>query len=86
MNLCKDIISSRNFPSRLDDGANVCLVLAELAAVGSILAKLPTPAEYMEWAKNLDGMSSQCYRRMNFDQITSFQELTEDGERDATQQ
>lgn len=73
--------STRNFPNRLGDGANVYLVSAELAAVGSILGKLPSPAEYMEYAKNLDAMSSEIYRYMNFDQIVEFQKLAEDGKR-----
>jgi aconitate hydratase 2/2-methylisocitrate dehydratase len=60
--------STRNFPNRLGDGANVYLTSAELASVGAILGKLPTPAEYMEYAKNLDAMSSEIYRYMNFDQ------------------
>jgi aconitate hydratase 2/2-methylisocitrate dehydratase len=65
--------STRNFPNRLGDGANVYLTSAELAAVGGILGKLPTPGEYMEYAKNLDSMATDIYRYMNFDQIESFQ-------------
>jgi hypothetical protein len=38
--------STRNFPNRLGDGANVYLTSAELAAVGAVLGKLPTPEEY----------------------------------------
>ena len=34
--------STRNFPNRLGDGANVYLSSAELAAIASILGKLPT--------------------------------------------
>ena len=34
--------STRNFPNRLGDGANVYLTSAELAAVGAILGRLPT--------------------------------------------
>ncbi|WP_439100923.1 bifunctional aconitate hydratase 2/2-methylisocitrate dehydratase [Congregibacter sp.] len=73
--------STRNFPNRLGDGANVYLTSAELAAVGSILGKLPTPEEYMEYAKNLKAMSAEIYRYMNFDQIVEFQKLAEDGKR-----
>ena len=73
--------STRNFPNRLGDGANVYLVSAELAAVGAILGKLPSPAEYMGYAKNLDAMSREIYRYMNFDQIVEFQKLAEDGKR-----
>ena len=34
--------STRNFPNRLGNGANVFLASAELAAVAAILGKLPT--------------------------------------------
>jgi aconitate hydratase 2/2-methylisocitrate dehydratase len=36
--------STRNFPNRLGDGANVYLASADLASVGGILGRLPTPA------------------------------------------
>ena len=77
--------STRNFPNRLGDGANVYLTSAELATVGGILGRLPTPAEYLEYAKNLDSMSAEIYRYMNFDQIESFQKAAEDGKRIAAE-
>ena len=64
--------STRNFPNRLGDGANVYLTSAELAAVGAVLGKLPSPAEYMEYAKDLNSMSSEIYRYMNFDKMESY--------------
>jgi aconitate hydratase 2/2-methylisocitrate dehydratase len=73
--------STRNFPNRLGDGANVYLTSAELAAVGAILGKLPTPEEYLEYANKLDSMSAEIYRYMNFDQIVEFQKSAEDGKR-----
>ncbi|MCL4106556.1 UNVERIFIED_CONTAM: hypothetical protein GTU68_009690, partial [Idotea baltica] len=73
--------STRNFPNRLGDGANVYLTSAELASVGAILGRLPTPAEYMEYAKNLDSMSDEIYRYLNFDQIAEFQASAEEGKR-----
>jgi aconitate hydratase 2/2-methylisocitrate dehydratase len=73
--------STRNFPNRLGDGANVYLTSAELAAVGAILGKLPSPEEYMEYAQNLDAMSDEIYRYMNFDQIVEFQQSAEEGKR-----
>ena len=57
------------------------LTSAELASVGAILGKLPTPAEYMEYAKNLDSMADDIYRYLNFDQIAKFQKSAEDGAR-----
>jgi aconitate hydratase 2/2-methylisocitrate dehydratase len=65
----------------LGDGANVYLTSAELASVGAILGKLPTPAEYMEYAKNLDSMADDIYRYLSFDQIAKFQKSAEDGAR-----
>ncbi len=73
--------STRNFPNRLGDGANVYLTSAELASVGAILGRLPTPEEYQEYAANLNSMSEEIYRYMNFDQIASFQASAEEGAR-----
>ena len=73
--------STRNFPNRLGDGANVYLTSAELAAVGAILGKLPTPAEYMEYASKLNSMAADIYRYLNFDQIIEFQKSAEQGAR-----
>ncbi len=73
--------STRNFPNRLGEGANVYLTSAELAAVGAILGRLPTPEEYLSYADKLDSMSAEIYRYMNFDEIVRFQALAEDGQR-----
>jgi len=77
--------STRNFPNRLGDGSNVYLTSAELASVGGVLGRLPTPEEYLEYAGQLDAMATDIYRYMNFDQITSFQRAAEEGKRIATQ-
>ncbi|UVJ42049.1 bifunctional aconitate hydratase 2/2-methylisocitrate dehydratase [Pseudomonas sp. LS1212] len=66
--------STRNFPNRLGDGANVYLASAELAAVASILGKLPTVEEYMEYAGKIDSMAADVYRYLSFDQIAEFRE------------
>ncbi|KPA88917.1 aconitase [Pseudomonas asplenii] len=66
--------STRNFPNRLGDSTNVYLASAELAAVSSILGKLPTVEEYMEYAKNIDSMAADIYRYLSFDQIAEFRE------------
>ncbi|TCK09422.1 bifunctional aconitate hydratase 2/2-methylisocitrate dehydratase [Marinobacterium mangrovicola] len=66
--------STRNFPNRLGDGANVYLASAELAAVAALEGKLPTPAEYMEYASKIDSMSGEIYRYMNFDQMDTYVE------------
>ncbi len=64
--------STRNFPNRLGTGANVYLSSAELAAVAAITGKLPSVAEYMEFAKNIDTMAADIYRYLNFHQIESY--------------
>nr|WP_282562479.1 bifunctional aconitate hydratase 2/2-methylisocitrate dehydratase [Marinobacter panjinensis] len=64
--------STRNFPNRLGDGANVYLTSAELAAVGAVLGKLPSAAEYMEYAKDLNSMSKEIYKYLNFDQMEKY--------------
>jgi len=73
--------STRNFPNRLGDGADVYLTSAELAAVGAVLGKLPTVEEYMEYALKIDSMSEEIFRYMNFDQIDSYQEAAEKGKK-----
>ncbi len=73
--------STRNFPNRLGDGANVYLTSAELASVGAILGRLPSPAEYMEYARNIDSMADDIYRYLNFDQIAEFQNSAKEGAR-----
>ena len=65
--------STRNFPNRLGDGADVYLASAELAAVSSILGKLPSVEEYLAYMKDLDTMADDIYRYLNFHQIESFQ-------------
>jgi len=69
--------STRNFPNRLGDGANVYLASAELAAVASILGKLPTVEEYLGYAADIDSMAADVYRYLSFDQIAEFRESAE---------
>ncbi len=66
--------STRNFPNRLGKGANVYLASAEMAAIVSILGKLPSVDEYMQYAAKLDTMAPQLYRYLNFDQLPKFTE------------
>ena len=65
--------STRNFPNRLGNGANVFLSSAELAAVAAILGRLPTVEEYMVYAADINAMAGSIYRYMNFHQIAEFQ-------------
>ncbi|MBF0266433.1 MAG: aconitate hydratase B, partial [Gammaproteobacteria bacterium] len=64
--------STRNFPNRLGDGANVYLSSAELAAVAAIVGKLPTKDEYLQYAGKLDTMADDIYRYLNFDQMADY--------------
>ncbi len=69
--------STRNFPNRLGDGANVYLASAELAAITSILGKIPSVDEYMQYAADLDTMADDIYRYLNFNEIKSYQDAAE---------
>ncbi|MFI3137768.1 MAG: bifunctional aconitate hydratase 2/2-methylisocitrate dehydratase [Methylococcaceae bacterium] len=64
--------STRNFPNRLGNGANVYLASAELAAVCSILGKIPTFEEYMHAMQMNAESSEDTYRYLNFNQLDSF--------------
>ena len=66
--------STRNFPNRLGDGANVYLSSAELASVVALLGRIPTVEEYMEYASELDTMSADIYRYLNFNEIKDYQD------------
>lgn len=64
--------STRNFPNRLGDGANVFLASAELSAIASILGRLPTVEEYMKYMKVINTTAADTYRYLNFDELPSF--------------
>ncbi|WP_246742900.1 bifunctional aconitate hydratase 2/2-methylisocitrate dehydratase [Rhodomicrobium vannielii] len=64
--------STRNFPNRLGIDTRVYLSSAELAAVGALLGRIPTMAEYMEHVEAVNKASGDVYRYMNFDQIPEF--------------
>jgi len=66
--------STRNFPNRLGQGANVYLSSAELASIAAIMGKLPTVAEYMEYATKIDSMAPEIYRYLNFDKMPEYVE------------
>lgn len=69
--------STRNFPNRLGNGANVFLASAELAAVCSILGRIPTVEEYMRYAQTIDETAADTYRYLNFDQLDSYRKKAE---------
>ena len=69
--------STRNFPNRLGQGADVYLASSELAAVSSALGKIPSMEEYMGYMSKLDTMADHIYRYLNFDEIEEFLEASE---------
>ncbi len=64
--------STRNFDNRLGKGAQVYLGSAELAAVCSILGRIPTKAEYLEKTKKIIGKESEIYKYLNFNLIKDY--------------
>merc|ERR1719445_2098562 len=67
------LTSTRNFPNRLGQGANVYLASAELAAI----------AENMESYKALSAKKDETYRYLNFDQYDDYTSKAKDIEIDA---
>lgn len=66
--------STRNFPNRLGQGANVYLASAELAAIASIEGKLPTVDVYLKYMDTINATAADTYRYLNFDQLPAFVE------------
>ena len=66
--------STRNFPNRLGDGANVYLASAEVAAISATLGHIPTKEEYSSYMSEINSMSSDIYRYLNFHEIASYKE------------
>ncbi|MDX2504915.1 MAG: bifunctional aconitate hydratase 2/2-methylisocitrate dehydratase [Gammaproteobacteria bacterium] len=64
--------STRNFPNRLGKDAKVYLASAELSAVVSTLGKLPAPEEYLEAVSVLNGVESDVYRYLNFNDMAEY--------------
>ncbi|MBO1923990.1 bifunctional aconitate hydratase 2/2-methylisocitrate dehydratase [Thiomicrorhabdus sp. 6S3-12] len=64
--------STRNFPNRLGNGANVYLGSAELAAVCAATGKIPTVQEYMDAVSMLNTMSGDIYRYLQFDEMADY--------------
>lgn len=70
--------STRNFPNRLGNGADVYLASAELSAVAATLGHLPTMAEYMEGVKDIEPMSADIYRYLNFHMLPEYQQVADE--------
>ena len=72
--------STRNFPNRLGDGANVFLASAELSAIAAVLGKLPTVDEYQQYMNDINPLSDQIYRYLNFNEIDTYVESANSAE------
>ena len=64
--------STRNFPNRMGDGCNVYLASSEVTAISSLLGKIPNLEEYQDYMKDLNTMSSEVFRYMNFNEIEDY--------------
>lgn len=71
--------STRNFPNRLGQDADVFLASAELASIVALTGQLPTVEEYMEYAGKIDSMGSDIYRYLNFNEIPDYVASAERG-------
>ena len=69
--------STRNFPNRLGQGADVFLASAELAAITALLGRLPAVDEYLKYAGEIDSMAPEIYRYLNFDRMDQFTQAAE---------
>ncbi len=67
--------STRNFNNRMGKDARVYLGSAELAAVCSMLGRIPTVQEYLDIvAKKINPFAGNLYRYLNFDEIAGFED------------
>ncbi|MGI9213580.1 MAG: bifunctional aconitate hydratase 2/2-methylisocitrate dehydratase [Methylococcaceae bacterium] len=65
--------STRNFPNRMGAGANVYLASAELSSVCSVLGRIPTFDEYMQYSAKVDAKAEDTYRYLNFDRMPEYE-------------
>jgi aconitate hydratase 2/2-methylisocitrate dehydratase len=72
--------STRNFPNRLGDGANVYLASAELSAIAAIIGRLPTPEEYQEYMEEINPVADDLYKYLNFNEIDTYVASAESAE------
>jgi len=70
--------STRNFPNRLGNGANVYLASAELSAVAATLGHIPTIEEYMNGVRNIKLLSDEIYQYLNFHLLSEYQDIADE--------
>ena len=66
--------STRNFPNRMGDGTDVYLASSEVTAITSLLGRIPNLQEYNEYMTDLNTMSEEVFRFMNFNEIENYLE------------
>lgn len=66
--------STRNFPNRLGDNADVYLSSAEVAAIAAKLGHIPTVDEYLTAMQAIKPAESDIYQYLNFDQISDYKD------------
>ncbi len=64
--------STRNFPERMGDGANVYLASAELSAVCAILGRIPSYDEYLSFIKKIDLEKASVYNCLKFHEMEMY--------------
>jgi len=64
--------STRNFPNRLGNGANVYLASAELSAVTAIEGKIPRLDVYKNYLKNIEDKQDEIFDYMNFNKLDEY--------------
>jgi aconitate hydratase 2/2-methylisocitrate dehydratase len=69
--------STRNFPNRLGNGADVYLASAELSSVSATLGRIPSMQEYMDVMQHVTPMSEEIYRYLNFDQLDEYHSVAD---------
>ena len=72
--------STRNFPNRMGDGANVFLASAELSAISSILGKIPSVEEYHQYMNDINPFANDIYKYLNFNEIDTYVESANNAE------
>ena len=66
--------STRNFPNRLGDNADVYLSSAEVAAISAKLGRIPSVDEYQSAMQDIKPLKGEIYQYLNFDQIEDYQQ------------
>jgi len=69
--------STRNFPNRLGNNADVYLASAELSAVAATLGRIPTMQEYLDGVKDIEPMTAEIYRYLNFHLLPEYKEIAD---------